>query len=288
MGAVILNIGRDASNEIRVPDYAGSVGRRHARLIIDSGRMWIEDLGSVNGTFVNGTRIAGPQPISLHDRVALGATNPHVLDLSVAAPYLSGLPSPYVPQQPHPFQPSVGGRASPLSGAPGVVLVLVAVVALLGIVIGVAFAIVHVTERQKQEALTQQAADLRRRAQDEAEARQEAEARELQVVRRAARSFVARSASGWVRENHPVAKAWNPDDARLGEPMRLADGDYSVSAGVAYRGKYVCSGGCWMTYNLVLDGAGRVRSCEKGADQSPGVDAVLPWAAGLIQYMRED
>jgi len=34
-----------------------SVSRRHARIVIRSGEIWVEDLGSKNGTYVNGNRI---------------------------------------------------------------------------------------------------------------------------------------------------------------------------------------------------------------------------------------
>ena len=33
------------------------VSRRHAEIIVERGRAWIRDLGSKNGTFVNGERV---------------------------------------------------------------------------------------------------------------------------------------------------------------------------------------------------------------------------------------
>src|ERR1700735_4276699 len=49
-------IGRDAGNQIVLNDKL--VSRRHAQLtFLDSGQVTIKDLGSVNGTFVNGNRI---------------------------------------------------------------------------------------------------------------------------------------------------------------------------------------------------------------------------------------
>lgn len=51
-----LSIGRDAGNQIVLND--NFVSRRHAELIIsDTGQVLIKDLGSSNGTFVNGNRI---------------------------------------------------------------------------------------------------------------------------------------------------------------------------------------------------------------------------------------
>ncbi|MEU0546118.1 ATP-binding cassette domain-containing protein, partial [Nocardia sp. NPDC005978] len=49
-----LHIGRTSDNEIVVNDPLAS--RRHARLVSDRGNLAIEDLGSANGTFVNGRR----------------------------------------------------------------------------------------------------------------------------------------------------------------------------------------------------------------------------------------
>ncbi|WP_433727648.1 FHA domain-containing protein [Nocardia sp. CA-129566] len=49
-----LNIGRTSDNQIVVNDPLAS--RKHARLVADSEGLTIEDLGSANGTFVNGHR----------------------------------------------------------------------------------------------------------------------------------------------------------------------------------------------------------------------------------------
>src|SRR5574341_162260 len=48
-------IGRRSDCQIFVPDMR--VSRQHARIIRDSGRWQLEDLGSNNGTFVNGNRV---------------------------------------------------------------------------------------------------------------------------------------------------------------------------------------------------------------------------------------
>src|SRR5262245_11959248 len=50
-----LTIGRDPSNLICVPEQA--VSRQHARLYTRDGRWMIQDLGSRNGTMVDGTYI---------------------------------------------------------------------------------------------------------------------------------------------------------------------------------------------------------------------------------------
>lgn len=47
------------------------VSRRHAQLLHDNGRVWLEDLESTNGTFVNRQRIAGRVPIQPGDKVEI-------------------------------------------------------------------------------------------------------------------------------------------------------------------------------------------------------------------------
>lgn len=51
----------------------GYVSRRHARLWIESGGLMVEDLGSANGTYVNGERVQGPQRLSPGDCVTFDA-----------------------------------------------------------------------------------------------------------------------------------------------------------------------------------------------------------------------
>ncbi len=54
------------------------VSRRHAVLVASSDGLAIEDLGSTNGTWVNGQRIARPEPIRAGDEVRFGNTVWHV------------------------------------------------------------------------------------------------------------------------------------------------------------------------------------------------------------------
>lgn len=56
-----------------------SVSRQHARVLRRAGTMRVEDLGSTNGTFVNGRRIASPAEIVAGDVVAIGG---HLLRLA--------------------------------------------------------------------------------------------------------------------------------------------------------------------------------------------------------------
>jgi len=64
-----LFIGRDLSNDIPVPDP--EISRRHARLLLQPDGVFIEDLGSTNGTFINGMRISSPQALHVGDVITL-------------------------------------------------------------------------------------------------------------------------------------------------------------------------------------------------------------------------
>ena len=51
------------------------VSRRHARLLPSSGgRFALEDLGSSNGTFVNGQAVQGLTPVQFGDQITIGKT----------------------------------------------------------------------------------------------------------------------------------------------------------------------------------------------------------------------
>jgi len=69
-------IGRSAVNDM-VVDEPG-VSRQHAAIRGDRDGYWLMDLGSRNGTFINGTQI-GAEPIRLNnwDRVELGGMQTH-------------------------------------------------------------------------------------------------------------------------------------------------------------------------------------------------------------------
>jgi hypothetical protein len=66
----VTSLGRDVNNSIVVED--DFVSATHAALTY-RGRAWyVEDLGSTNGTFVNGTKVDGLSPIAFGDEVQIG------------------------------------------------------------------------------------------------------------------------------------------------------------------------------------------------------------------------
>src|SRR3954468_21412281 len=70
-----LQIGRSAGAEGRLGDDP-EISRQHARISRNAqGQLVVEDLGSTNGTYVNGQRIAGPTPLNPGDTVQVGRSS---------------------------------------------------------------------------------------------------------------------------------------------------------------------------------------------------------------------
>lgn len=68
-GGMIM-IGRGADCQLILDD--DYVSTRHARVVATPNGIYVEDLGSTNGTYVNGQRITAPTTITLADSVRIG------------------------------------------------------------------------------------------------------------------------------------------------------------------------------------------------------------------------
>ena len=66
-----ITIGRLPHNDIVLTEKV--VSSEHARLAIEEGRLFVEDLGSTNGTFVDGRQVA-EAPLSPGSRLRVGHT----------------------------------------------------------------------------------------------------------------------------------------------------------------------------------------------------------------------
>lgn len=69
-----LTLGRSRANDVRL-DGDEYVSARHARVEARLDGVWVEDLGSTNGTFVNGGRVTSARRLDDGDVVRVGQTD---------------------------------------------------------------------------------------------------------------------------------------------------------------------------------------------------------------------
>ena len=65
-----LLLGRAPDNDIVLSDP--TVSRHHANVAVEQGQVWVCDLSSTNGTYLNGTRIHGEVMVMPGDELCLG------------------------------------------------------------------------------------------------------------------------------------------------------------------------------------------------------------------------
>lgn len=104
-------LGREESVEIVLQDPEAS--RRHAQVGWQGGQFVLEDLGSTNGTFINGVQITAPQTLNPGDSIGIGQTAlvfqaANVQSGNVAMPYANQP----LPQQVQPPAAGYSGRAA--------------------------------------------------------------------------------------------------------------------------------------------------------------------------------
>ena len=69
-----LTVGRGGQNDL-VLDGDEFASARHARIESRGDGVWVQDLESTNGTFVNGSRVAGAQRLNAGDVLRVGETD---------------------------------------------------------------------------------------------------------------------------------------------------------------------------------------------------------------------
>ncbi len=72
-----LTVGRAAGCQVTLDDTY--VSQLHARVFRRDGKLYVEDLGSTNGTYLNRARVMGPMVMSSGDRLQVGSV---VLELA--------------------------------------------------------------------------------------------------------------------------------------------------------------------------------------------------------------
>jgi pilus assembly protein CpaF len=63
-------IGRGPESTIQLPDL--SVSRKHARITYKQGAYWLSDLGSMGGTWIDGTKLAAPRRVATGQTIDIG------------------------------------------------------------------------------------------------------------------------------------------------------------------------------------------------------------------------
>ncbi len=113
-------IGRDLNNDLVISD--AEISRKHARIVMQAGGFVIEDLGSTNGTAVEGQRLIGPYLLRPGEVITLGE---HVTLAFEAAAFdpdatVASVPTqaPVYPPQETPALKPTGPLAPPPTPAP--------------------------------------------------------------------------------------------------------------------------------------------------------------------------
>ena len=67
-----ITVGRESSSDIMIPQAL--ISRKHAEFYVENDQLYVKDLNSTNGTFVNGTGIKAPTLLNVLDIVYIGQT----------------------------------------------------------------------------------------------------------------------------------------------------------------------------------------------------------------------
>lgn len=67
-----VTIGRGSDCQIKLDDDYSST--RHARIFLSDGQWWVEDLGSTNGTYLDGQRLTRPVQAEIGGSIRIGRT----------------------------------------------------------------------------------------------------------------------------------------------------------------------------------------------------------------------
>jgi hypothetical protein len=112
-----IELGRDESSSVALQQDE-LLSRRHVRITPEEGGARVEDLGSRNGTFVDGDEIYGPAHLAVDGQLLIGVT---VLQLRPAATVASGatalrqIPSEFTALRPLPAADPVGTTIRPIT-----------------------------------------------------------------------------------------------------------------------------------------------------------------------------
>jgi pSer/pThr/pTyr-binding forkhead associated (FHA) protein len=115
-----ITIGRKEGNTIRLTDR--NVSRRHAKLQKQDGAYVLQDLGSYNGTVINGTRLSDTRSLKIGDQIVIGDYKLNIVEEGAAMIAPSSAPSaPSAPSSSPGFQaPTSAGGHHPQATVPAI------------------------------------------------------------------------------------------------------------------------------------------------------------------------
>jgi len=112
----VVSLGRDIANDIVINDP--EISRKHAKLTRQTGGYLLEDLGSTNGTYVNGQRLMGPHLLRPGELIVFGEQVSLVYDTSpmnMDATLIAETPPEAAPEPSIPYNPPL---QNPLAAPP--------------------------------------------------------------------------------------------------------------------------------------------------------------------------
>jgi hypothetical protein len=142
----IITIGREAGNDIVLE--SPQISRYHTRLTLQGGVYVVEDMGSTNGTFLNGQRVLRPTPVTSGDLIGVGESillkmqgvagetivergQPQVV---MSPPPAYAPPPPVYAPPPYPYRPPSDGTSCWMWGC-GCLLALALALGCLGVIV---------------------------------------------------------------------------------------------------------------------------------------------------------
>lgn len=132
-------LGREEGLEISIRDP--EVSRRHARISWQGDSYHVEDLGSTNGTFLNGALVSSPQPLRAGDTIGIGQTVLVFQTETGGIPPQPAAGSPYAAPSPPTSAPATEqrGRSRCLVGGCGCLVLLGLLLVVAAVVLLLAF-----------------------------------------------------------------------------------------------------------------------------------------------------
>jgi hypothetical protein len=133
-----LTVGRAQTAGVYLDDK--TLSREHTKFYIENGKLFVRDLESKNGTYLNGTLIRNTQPLKHGDRVKVGVATFTVLTDDAVRPAVSAPLASPPPPRPHAPPPTVTAptapaRMRPMLGGPSWFTVFVYRVILVSVVV---------------------------------------------------------------------------------------------------------------------------------------------------------